>query len=77
MPWVHEQHVTYFTRESKALGYRFADLTDALRLAAGRLGPDQLLYQPNDLHFTRAGHAEAAGAIHRAVQPLLLHQLEP
>jgi hypothetical protein len=63
MPWVHDQFVTYFQRQADELDYRFADLTEALRLTAGRLGAEQLLYEPNDLHFTRAGHEAAANAI--------------
>jgi hypothetical protein len=69
MPWVHDQHVSFLTRQGDALGYRFSDLTGALRAAAGRLGPDRLLYAPDDLHFTRAGHTEAAAAIRDVLAP--------
>lgn len=61
---------TYFVEKTGELGIQFLDLTLTLQaVAPHHLSPENLLYYPTNLHYTRWGHLAVANALADFFQP--------
>lgn len=67
---VHDKYVEYLQRMSTELNFPFLDLTPALQTAARSRGADDVLYRPDNWHFTESGYQVAAQAIASLVSTL-------
>ena len=67
MPWFSQMQREFFRDAADRIGFRFVDLTSAMRVAGRELQDRELLYFPVNLHFTRKGHEVYAQALANAL----------
>jgi hypothetical protein len=63
MPWFSRAQRDFLRLKGQALGYRFVDLTPALRQAAREHGGQALLYFPTNVHLSQLGNEVVAWAL--------------
>jgi hypothetical protein len=73
MPWFSRAQRDFLRAKGEALGYRFVDLTPALRQAASEHGGQTLLYFPTNVHLSQLGNEVVA----RALADLLAREEPP
>jgi hypothetical protein len=73
MPWFSRAQRDFLRLKSEALGYRFVDLTPALRQAAREYGAQTLLYFPTNVHLSQLGNEVVA----RALADVLVRDVPP
>jgi hypothetical protein len=73
MPWFSRAQREFLREKGEALGYRFVDLTPALRRAARVHRGQALLYFPTNVHLSPLGNEVVA----RAVADVLARDIPP
>jgi hypothetical protein len=68
MPWFNRVQTDYLSAKAEELGLEFLDLTPSIKARARDLMHGELLYFPNNVHFTPAAHETVARAVAEALE---------